>query len=417
LKVLFWFSFFKQPDGTFIINSKEPLDTGIYLLIFNPKKNYQEILITKNDQNIEISFDYNNIAETIQFQGGSNENRLFTDYVIFDVKKKNELKALSQGEVNSGHREKITSINNEISAYQNKIIKEHPRSFTAAIIKTFVPIKMAKFNGSKEEKNHQSFQFFKKHYFDNVNLADPRMLKTPFLIKKVEQYIDKLNIQRPDSISKAIDFVLKKMKPSKETYRTYVVHFLNKYAKSKILGMDAVYVHIIDNYYAKGKTPWIEDSQLKNLIERANTIKPTLIGKLAPNMTLEAKNGVKFDLHDVKSKYTVLFFWNENCDQCKKSVEKNLLEDYEKLKNLDVELLAICLGNSKEIQNGWDYANDTSIKDWFHVKLHSENDIVRKKYDLRSLPRFYILDSNKNIVSKQITAEQLIDILMNLNKK
>ena len=32
------------------------------------------------------------------------------------------------------------------------------------------------------------------------------------------------------------------MEPAKETFKYYLVHYLNKYAASKIVGFDAVYV-------------------------------------------------------------------------------------------------------------------------------------------------------------------------------
>ena len=45
--------------------------------------------------------------------------------------------------------------------------------------------------------------------------------------------------------------------------------------------MDAVYVHIVKNYYAKGLAPWTEEDQLKKIVKNAEKLEPLLIGKTA----------------------------------------------------------------------------------------------------------------------------------------
>ena len=407
---------YRQPDGSFRININEPVKPGLYLLVLHPEKNSYEILITQNNRNIEISFDYNNVFPSIQFDPDSTENTLYYNYLKFVQNKKEEEKALPQDQVNSSQSDKSIAIKDEISAYQNDIIKVHPNSFTAALIKASLPIKIPEFKGSEKDKQNQIFYFYRLHYFDNIDLADPRMLRTPILFNKVENYISKLQVQHSDSISNAIDFVLKKMEPSEETYKAFVIHFLNKYAKTQIMGMDAVYVHMADNYFTKGKAPWIEEAQLQKILKNANTLKTTLIGKVAPNMALESKEGVKFILHDIKSKYTVLFFWNDNCSFCEESIKK-LIKVYDELKSLDVELVAICTRNAEDVKKCWDYATDWKINDWFHVKIDSDYDLVKRKYDFTSsIPKIFVLDSNKKIIAKQISGSQAVDFLINLNK-
>lgn len=148
-------------------------------------------------------------------------------------------------------------------------------------------------------------------------MTDPRLLRTPFLFERIDYYIQKLNVQHPDSLSKAVDFVLQKVRPAEDTYKYYLIHFLNFYAKSNIVGMDAVYVHLVDKYYATKKAPWTDSAQLVKITENANELKPTLIGKIAPNVQLERRDGVKFKLHDIKSEYTILYFWAYDCGHCK----------------------------------------------------------------------------------------------------
>ena len=46
------------------------------------------------------------------------------------------------------------------------------------------------------------------------------------------------------------------------------------------MGMDAVFVHMVENYYMTGEAYWVEEDQLKKIEERAEKIAPNLIGRL-----------------------------------------------------------------------------------------------------------------------------------------
>ena len=317
-------SFVKEVDGAFTLNSETPFQPGIYSLVFKPNNNTFEILITENNQNIEISLDYNNIIETISFKDDSNESTLFLDYQKFIFSKKEEQKEAYNNDDSSIKEE----LNNQVVAYQKNIIKNHPNSFLAVIIKANLP-----------------------------------------------------------------------------------VIFLNKYAKSKIVGMDAVYVHIVNNYYATGDADWIEQEQLNKILENANTLKPILIGKVAPNLSLEATNGIKFNLHELKSKYTVLYFLKSDCLNCKKSNNLDLISDYEKLKNLGAELIAVCFGDVEGAKKCTDAAKASKIKNWLHVKLAIDQETALKNYNLTYYPSVFVLDNNKKIISKRIGLDQLTEVI------
>ena len=400
-------SFVKEVDGAFTLNSETPFQPGIYSLVFKPNNNTFEILITENNQNIEISLDYNNIIETISFKDDSNESTLFLDYQKFIFSKKEEQKEAYNNDDSSIKEE----LNNQVVAYQKNIIKNHPNSFLAVIIKANLPLIEPEFKGLEAEIQKQKWEYYKNHYFDNINLVDSRLLRTPFFYNKVEDYLDKLTVQHPDSIITAVDLLLNKMKPSKENFKNFTVIFLNKYAKSKIVGMDAVYVHIVNNYYATGDADWIEQEQLNKILENANTLKPILIGKVAPNLSLEATNGIKFNLHELKNKYTVLYFLKSDCLNCKKSNNLDLISDYEKLKNLGAELIAVCFGDVEGAKKCTDAAKASKIKNWLHVKLAIDQETALKNYNLTFYPSVFVLDNNKKIISKRIGLDQLTEVI------
>ena len=70
----------------------------------------------------------------------------------------------------------------------------------------------------------------------------------------------------------------------------------------------------------------------------ASDLKPILIGKVAPNLSLEKKDGERFKRHDFDSEYMVIFFWQKGCNHCKEA-RIQVKKDFEKLKALNVDLL------------------------------------------------------------------------------
>lgn len=67
-----------------------------------------------------------------------------------------------------------------------------------------------------------------------------------------------------------------------------MTHYLTvNYETSKLMGMDGVFVHIVEKYYMTNQAFWVNYSQLAKMSQRAMLLKPLLIGKKTWNLTLE----------------------------------------------------------------------------------------------------------------------------------
>src|SRR5690606_32895462 len=220
--------------------------------------------------------------------------------------------------------------------------------------------------GDEKEVELKRFMYYRKHYFDNIDLADPRMLRSPLLFNKVESFVDKLTVQHPDSVSGTIDHILKMMEPSRETYKFYLIHFLNKYAKSKFVGMDAVYVHLGDKYYCSGKAWWVEKDQLDKICDNVEKLKPILIGKVAPNIQVQRKDGSSLTLHSVKADFTVLFFWDPECGHCKKQIP-DIITFYDKFSTRGIEIFGVCTKTGEDTKSCWDTIDERGMGKWINT--------------------------------------------------
>jgi thiol-disulfide isomerase/thioredoxin len=413
-------------EGYFVFSGEEKLEPGFYMVVIPPKNDFFQLLIDDKNQYFSVSTTAEMPAQNVKIEG-SPENKLFYDYLAYLAEKRpvveslqSELKAAEGNEARTAEvQARIDAINEEVTAYQDNITEKQPESFTAAIINSGKQLEMPEFAGTDQEVQRKQWEYTKEHYFDNLDISDPRMLRTPFLFQRVDDFVNKLQVQHPDSLSKAIDYILKKAEPSEETFKYYLIHFLNAYARSKIVGMDAVYVHLVDNYYAKGRAPWTEDEQLKKILDNANTLRPILIGKTAPNLKLYKKDGSPVELHEVDAEYTILYFWRYDCGHCKKSTPV-MKEFYEAYKDKGVKIMAVCVKPFSEIAGCWEYIEDNEIQDWLHTTDPYSRSRYAQIYDVKSTPQIYVLDRNKEILSKKIDAEQLpelMDHIIEMDKK
>lgn len=407
-------------NGDFVFSGDEELPGGVYLIVMPPNNQYFQILLSEGEQNFTISVKDpavpENLVQNITVTG-SPDNKLLYDYLNFISARRPEadkLRAEKEKTTDPAEiaklEQKQAAVNKEVEDYQKDILAKHPKSLTASIIKANVPMDQPDFTGTEEEVQMQRWRYSLAHFFDNIDLADPRMLRTPFLFERVDYYISKMNVQHPDSLAKAVDFVLQKMIPAEETFKYYLIHFLNNFAQSQFVGMDAVYVHLVNNYYAKGLAPWTEQEQLDKILENAKGLEPTLIGNIAPNIEMTKRDGSKIALHDVKAKYTIVYIWKYDCGVCKKATP--VVKDfYEKFKDKGVEIFAICYKFGNDASPCWEYVDENGVQDWIHtVDLYNQSK-YRDLYFVKSTPQLYILDENKEILSKRIGAEQLEEVM------
>lgn len=403
-------------NGNFVFAGEEALPGGVYLVVMPPDNQYFQILVNKEQQNFSVTTDAKDPVTGFKVEG-SPDNTLLYEYLNFLNKKRPEaddlrakIEATADAQEKEALEKKLEDINNEVSAYQKKLIEKNPKTLTAAIIRANIPMEQPKFAGDEEEVQRQLWRYTLEHFFDNLDLGDPRMLRTPMLFERVDYYVNKLNVQHPDSLSQAVDYVLNKMKPSEETFKYYLVHFLNYYAKSQFVGMDGVYVHLVNNYYAKGLAPWTEKEQLDKIIENAKALEPLLIGKIAPDITLQKRDGSKINLHGVNAEYTILYFWKNDCGVCQKATPV-LKEFNEKFKDKGVKIFAVCFKFGKDVSGCWDYVDEKGTQDWIHAVDPYNSSKYSDVFYVKSTPTIYILDKNKEIISKRIGAEQLEEVM------
>lgn len=408
--------------GEFIFERDTAFPAGLYLVILPPKNDLIQLIVNRDHQSSSVKADFTDLKQSVRYRGDdAKDNELLNEYgnrLLALRPKMDSLGQLSQSLAeNSEERkrveEEMAQIRKEVVDFQEEIITEYPKSFTAAVILADRNVEEPTFTG--EDLQMKRYLYLREHFFDNIDMNDPRILRSPFFFPKVDFYVQKYHIQHPDTISLAIDKVLKKLEGNPETFRYYLSHFLNSYLSSKLVGMDAVFVHLVDNYYLKEKAPWLSEEQMKNILTQANKVRPVLIGKKAPNFTVTKMNGEKLTLYEEESEYTILYFWSNTCGFCKKSTP--VMQDfYEKYKDKGVKIIAVCMKYTDEVAPCWEYVKEKEIDNWIHTADPYRRMKLDKLYDAETTPTIYVLDKDKIIRSKKIGADQLEEVMDNIIK-
>ncbi len=372
-------------------------------------------MIIDKEQNFSMETDTVDPVGSMQIKG-STDNSLFYDYLKFVVSKQKEMGALEaemhtakSKEDSAAVREKMTNVGKTVTDYKTKFMADHPQMLLSKVFETSrepeVP-EAPKLENGKTDSTF-AFRYYKSHYFDNVDFADARLLRTPLFHTKLDTYIKKLTLQMPDSINKEADYLVKKAEANPEVFK-YVVWFItNTYETSNIMGMDAVFVHMVRNYYTKEKATWVDSTTMYKITERANVLEPILIGKKVKNLVLEDTAGVYHTLYNVKAKYTMLLFWDPDCGHCQKVVPE-VKKLYDIVKPHGVEVFAMC--TETEMDKWRKFIREKNLN-WLNLADPKIQNNFRYEFDINTTPQLFLLDEDKKILAKKIDVEVMAEML------
>ncbi len=400
--------------GSCTFRGAERLPSGVYMIVL-PGNTFFEFLLG-DDQHIDISCDAKNPGGTLLFRG-SDENQRFLEYQKKWKVLQEEAVSLSAGLRDSSLSKEETALRKDKLAAQEKKMKQYllqtaetnSGTLLGAIARSiippepYVPIVPAGTYNRDSVSRLLSYIHYKDHFFDNVDLSQPGLIRSPILGGRLEQFFRQVVIQMPDSIIREADRLLRKSAVNDDVFQYVAVWIMNRYASSEIMGHDAVVVHLADKVYLAGKAPWATKEYLAELEKRVSRLRSSLIGQKAPELLMNSFAGHYVSLYDVEAEYTIVYFWEPDCGHCK--VATPLLRDYyNDNRDKGIEVFAVCTHHEREkwekyiVDNGLNWING-----WDPERLSRFDHF----YNVDSTPLIYILDRQKKIIAKRLAAEDV----------
>ncbi len=415
----------ENSKGRFIGEKK--LIGGIYFVVSQAYSIQFELLIG-DDQEFAI------IGDTTQKEKfnivGSSDNDIFKNYTTVSFELGTTINTLSKSLVNLKNSadsaniiEQIKAKNDEMIKFRNEIIEKNPTTLMASLLAAMRRPHAPAIPYDSITNKHDSaypYRFIKEHFWDDVDFADDRLLRTPFFDPKIDEYLKFYVSSEPDSIVPEIKYMLLSARESKEMYAYLLTKFTNKYINPEYMGQDRVFVYLFTDFYLKGDTTVLDSKSRKTIIDRGYSLMLNQLGNIAPALDLTDTTGKLVSMYDIKAKFTFVAYWDPTCGHCR--TELPLIDSIYKAKwnKLDVAVYSVISKDDllpelkkfikeKNLSSEWHYVYETKAQKEATEKAGLPN--FRQGYDLTKTPIFYLLDANKRIIGKNLTIQQIDDLI------
>ena len=393
---------FFSTDSTFV--------GGIYMMLMSDRKTYFEFLLNKGDD-MTITAYVKKLPEGVKFKN-SPENERFQGYVDFlktysagqEVFKK-ELADAKTASDTADVRKRASKTANDLNVYRHDYSQKYPGTLLSNIFKALevpvVPEGEHMLEDGKTKDSTFAYRYYKAHYWDDFNYQDDRLIHTPLLDTKLEEYMNKLVLPWPDSVEHESDMLLKKARGTKDLFKYTLFWLTRNVENSKVMGMDEVFVYLVENYYMKGDAFWLSNEDLQKYIDRAMKIAPNVIGNVVPELKLpNVVTSKEESVSSVKGKYTLLVFYSPNCGHCQHEIP--LLDSAYNagLKEKGLRIFTVSTEGDEKAIN--EFIKKNKMDEWTNTWDPQNVGNYHNKFDVYSTPTIYLMDEKKIIIGKRL---------------
>jgi thiol-disulfide isomerase/thioredoxin len=333
----------------------------------------------------------------------------------------------AEGDAKKVLQEKANAIDVKVKKFREDFMINNKDKFFSKIVTATTEIQIPESPLDSKGNPDKTFpyRFYKNHFWDNFDFSDSRMLRTPIFFNKMDQYLNKLTAKHPDSINVSADVLIKLSTANGDIFQYVVSYITSTYERSKIMGMDAVFVHMVEKYYITNQCDWVDSTQLVKIADRAQKIAPNLIGREASEFLdfygrpfMKDTLGKTHTLQEINADYSLVVFYGPTCGHCKKEIPR-IKNELDSLIGTGVNIKTFAVATEFDKAEWKKFINTKKIGDWINVAdiNHDEegNPVAssdwRDKYDIYSTPVLYLLDKDKKIIAKRISYKQITEII------
>lgn len=441
----------------------DQLDKGVYIIASQARQRYIDFLLNEN-MKLTLTAQFPDLVTTLRSPDSRENDELFsyanyyTTKNLEHQKSMDALKGKKKADSTRLAAALVEKTGNDLKEFDRKFMQKNKGTFAY----DFINLKTEKYaeniplaaNGRPD--SIYQYYYYKDHYFEGVDFKDERIIYTPFFKDRLTRYFEHVIIQHPDSVIHELDKVLGACTEGSLVYNVLLGHFAYKYETDKTMSFDKsgktntfekVFVHLSDKYITSGKAGGVySDETVEIIAKRVNIIRNLLPeAKVADLFMIDTTSGrqvlnLGFDtahtsqgasalyarhissiqpfyksLYKVDAKYTVLVFWSVDCGHCQKEIPK-LNENLKALKGkIDFKVFAV--QTKEDLFDPWKKFIIDNKLDFINVFEPVHINHLTERFDINRTPVIYLLDRDKKIKGKNLSADQLIEIIKNLESK
>ena len=387
---------------------------GLYYLLYPATETESpailfEFFIDQGEDRFRLESSMDDLVGSLSVSGDGIDSYA-VKYSEFLLKNLKEQKALETIETRTVEQQaELDALSTKLDSYRRDYFTKNPESVVALFMSYRPFFEYPDFQGSQQEIDLQRYLYARQHFFDNLDLSDPRHLRFPGPLDLVDTYINRMVPQSPDQLESAVNQVIEMASGDPATFQFYVVYFLNKYADSQIMGHDSVYVGIIEDYYRSGQATWVTEERKAVLSSIASRLSPLLIGKTMLMPTLLRTDGSAFTFEDLETDWKVIFLWDPEKPE---SLEEAKILEAWRSQHASDKASIVAIPISGDLAQGVEQLKTAGIDSW---NIGTTPDARRTFFVLdHQAYKIFILNKSNTISFKRIRAGQIQGLLKDL---
>ncbi len=420
-------------NGSMRFTQNKKLPEGVYF-IAKPEGVVMDFIVA-GWKDFSVTTTMNAVYDSAKVEN-SRENEVFFDYMraiqhtavqSAKIKEINELlrRAKDRQAVAENERKFVELYQNLEKTLKN-IIQDNQGLYITKLLtanqQPIVPDNIKPY--TDENKINPLYPYYvAQNYWNNFDFSDERLLRSPYFITKLKEYVSRVAPPSQDSINVYVDLLLERMK-SQPLFYKYTLKWLTQWCDEDGSGKandayfsESLFIHLVDTYHGL-KMSGTDTFTLQRLTYKATAFRTNRIGVVAPNFSLPDTLGALKSLSDSVRKnpnttlfYTLVAFYSPICSHCQERMPKFA----EILKTVNPEILKIYTIDTDGNHDMWlEFIHKLGMNATHLIDSKSESDL-QKLYGSWNLPALYLLDKDKKIVAKNITPERLALIVNQLN--
>jgi len=242
------------------------------------------------------------------------------------------------------------------------------------------------------------------HFWDGIEAFDGPTDENPVLAAQIDFYFDKLVSPLPDSITLEINRLVERTNFNTDLRDFILWHLLEKYRHPEYMSQDQVFVWLYDQYFSQLEIKDLNETNLAMIRDKAERLRRLALFNIAPNIQLNDS----IDLQSIESEYTVLFFYDHDCDLCHQE-----MRDLDSVCTQHPEITVLAIDMNPEGSGEFairPQGNGDLKSPLQNCRIANPSELIGL-YDIETTPLIYVLDQDKRIIAKKIQAKQIPLIL------
>ncbi len=312
------------------------------------------------------------------------------------------------------HAQKIREVRDDIDNNTRKQAIKYPNLFFAKMVNAEPPpevppsIEPITPDG---RTNPEYMQYFRQHFWDNYDFTDTRMLRTPALARKCDDWLQ-IQPNVIDSVKSSLNHTMARAQASPEARKALLQLLLTRFDKPSYGGNETMMTYLFDKHMPTATAAGLDTATWMRVQYKADSYRPTLPGMIAPDISLPDTTGNIVSLHGFLAKYTLLYFFSPLCSHCQK-ITPSIYEQTLAYADKGVKVFAVTTDGQMDVWKK--YVASTTPK-WTCVADSTASSPIEKVYGTFGLPNLLLLDENKKVLVRRLPLEELPNLLKNLTR-